>query len=224
MPKRSDFPGLPIEALIAQPLIGAAIAQGRLADEQMRSVLEYCFRRVGDHYEPIMLKMLVTRGVLEPGSHADPDLRQVTSVFRLPLVTLFPFASVAVETVDIEFDMEITAQYALDDDVDNEGDGGKEKSKSHGSALHPGLAPRMSRSEMLGVIGKRRGGPRAKLSETGQLESVSGAATYSVSVTAGPAPLTKGLLTIIDLYSNTITPLSMPTESNAATNGDHHDQ
>lgn len=208
MRKNSDFSGLPLDELIIKPLVGAAIAQGRMAKEQVRSLLANCFDYDGHHYTPKMLKMSVTRGVLEPGSRLDDaDIRQKTSYFNLPLVTIFPFSSLGVETVNIEFDMEVTAQYAVDTDTDHENASGNND---------PDRIWRKKNSsiEMLGKIAQKRSSVQNTNENVNVNYSggISGDAVYAIDIKAGPVPLTKGLLNIIDLYTKAITPVEMLTE------------
>ena len=208
MRRHSDFSGLPLNELIIKPLVGAAIAQGRIAEEQVRSLLEYCFYHDGNDYKPKMLKMSVTRGVLEPESLPDKaEIHQVTSFFNLPLVTIFPFSSLGVETVNIEFDMEVTAQYAVDTDTDIE------TKKSSGNNDSDKIWRKNNPSiEILGKIAQKRSSVQNSSKNLNQSERVNVGPVYAIDIAAGPIPLTKGLLNIIDIYTKAITPVEILTE------------
>ncbi len=197
-----DFSGLPIDELIAKPLLGAVIAQTKMAELQSQSMLKNCFdyNRKTKHYEPKMLKMVLVRGVLTPGLKPGSEtIKEVITYFYLPFITIFPFSPLGVESVNIEFDMEIVSQYSLD----------TEKNSEEGNVNNI-LSKKSSNVEMLGKIMPRN------VSDTGSGTSASESGSqsfgYSVDVTAGPLPLTQGLLSIIELYTKSITPIEMPKE------------
>ena len=108
-----QFSGLPMESLIGGPLNAAAKANSAMALTQTRFMLDTCFNRkeVGTtepksyQYEPIMIDMILTRSVIGPGATegADPVIKPASTKFTLPLLTILPINSLAVETVDINF-------------------------------------------------------------------------------------------------------------------------
>lgn len=64
-------------------------------------------------YEPIMIDMILTRSVIGPGATegADPVIKPASTKFTLPLLTILPINSLAVETVDINFEMEVEIKF-----------------------------------------------------------------------------------------------------------------
>ncbi len=211
------FTGLPINELITLPLIAAAEAQARMAEVQVQSLLRNCFTLNSDGvYEPILLKMSITRGVLEPGSHPDPraDLIQVTTDFYLPLITIFPFSSLGVEVVNIDFELDVTAQYSTQINPSQADNSNQSNNRNTSNKNRIKLADKdVSSIQMLGQIAPKNKVVSKTDSSEVTVESTRQNAAFSFNITAGPLPLTKGLLSIIDLYTNAITPIDMPEQN-----------
>lgn len=216
--KRSeyDFSGIVIDELVAKPLVAVAIAQSKMAHEQVHLLLRNCFYYdEKDHcYRPKVIKMTLTRGVLEGGDEPDapPKLEKVVTHFHVPLITIFPFAALGIDIVNIDFDLEVTAQYT----TESQSDIGQQ------SEIDPqsGIAQPASNVEILGKVAPqakyaRRVGTGSTTEET----SVGALAAYSIEVTASPMSLTKGLLSLIELYTNAIEPWEMPEDRDADTGG-----
>ena len=120
-----QFSGLPMESLIGGPLNAAAKANSAMALTQTRFMLDTCFNRKevsttepkSYQYEPIMIDMILTRSVIGPGATegADPVIKPASTKFTLPLLTILPINSLAVETVDINFEMEVKSSFSEDD-------------------------------------------------------------------------------------------------------------
>src|SRR6476659_2746560 len=124
---------LDIESLISAPLVAVSKANVVMAQGQTRFLLEYCFNKTGVNYEPVMIRMALTKAVISPeipavkrvepsapgvlpivaGVNAVPavpaSMQNVTTYFNLPLLTIIPLNSLAFEKVAIAFDMEITS-------------------------------------------------------------------------------------------------------------------
>ncbi|GCC51437.1 DUF2589 domain-containing protein [Chryseotalea sanaruensis] len=185
-----EFAGLPIYDIIGKPLIAIARAQNMMSKEQLRTMLDACFKYHNGAYEPIMLKMVVTRSFLEPATKPGkgPELKMISTDFFLPMITIFPINALGIENVDIDFNVEITSQYMVDkDEIDEGGD----KISAQPSSL-----------ECLGKITK---GPGA--SGEDQEQSYENNSSFRIAVEAGTMPLTKGLLEIINIYTNAIQPI-----------------
>src|SRR5271166_2101715 len=106
-----QFTGLPMDSLIGGPLNAAATANAAMALTQTKFLLDTCFTKTSsgspavDSYSPILIEMSLIRGVLTPpGSGSPPststDIQQIKTTFNLPLLTIVPLNSLAVETVD----------------------------------------------------------------------------------------------------------------------------
>lgn len=183
-----NFAGLHINDIMGQPLISVAKAQDRMAKEQIRSILDSCFHFDGNVYTPVLLKMTVSRSVVVSDSTdvAYGKLKHVSSVFNLPIITIFPINSLGIDNVNIAFNLEITSQYESDLEEDN-------------------LFVNAKTKDIVSI---------AKISNLKQRETSNSAnipsnvsemdPSIQVSVNAGKLPLTRGLLEIIDIYSNTV--------------------
>lgn len=184
-----EFTGLPFNDIIGKPLIAVARAQGMMAREQIRSLLDSCFHKHDGVYEPILLKMTVTRSAVEPGKNLGdaPTLDNITTVFYLPLITIFPINSLAIEHVDLDFSVDIVAQYSIGTHEETAGDF---------------LQQRSSSIEWLGKINRRSAVPASQESE--KHITLDGSASFNINVEAGPLPLPKGLTEIINLYTNSL--------------------
>lgn len=202
-----DFTGLPIDELITKPLVSMVRAQEKMSKEQIKELLDNCFTFDGEYYEPIMLKMILTRGVIVPGNEPNqpPKIEQIVTHFNLPLITLFPLNSLGINEVNIDFDMEVTSEYSLDVNIDEDDD------SENGTSQLP-WHKRNSNIQMLGKISPRLTSNSNANFDINESESWSKSASYSIDVTASPLPLTKGLLAIIEAYSKAIEPIEMPKE------------
>lgn len=197
----NSFSGVPLKHLIITPLIGAVEAQSKMSEEQIRLLLNNCFHYDGEHYQPIMLQMVLTHAILDKNEDSETDLKQISTSFNLPLVTLFPFTSLCVDTVKISFEMEVTSHYTVGSEVDP-----KSQSSMNQSDLNNTLKRDESPVQILGKVGAARSSDEK---ESGGGKST---ANYSVDITATPKPLSKGLLSIIELYTKAIVPTEMPTK------------
>ena len=105
-----QFSGLPMESLIGGPLNAAAKANSAMALTQTMFMLDTCFKKKNIsgsgkppvyNYEPIMIDMVLTRSVITQGMDTTKGIPQASTKFTLPLLTILPINSLAVETVDI---------------------------------------------------------------------------------------------------------------------------
>lgn len=208
-----QFSGLPIDSLIGGPLIATTKANANMAFTQTQFLLDNCFNKVvtgtGDaattNYAPIMIQMNLTNNVITPGdpTATPPTITTVTpftTVFDLPILTIMPLNSLAVETVDVNFEMEVQSSSAQDSQQDSssetKGEGGFEAKVGWGpfSVTIHGSASYDSKES----------------STTSSHYKKSNSAKYSIAVHAGQLPLPQGVLTIIDAYSKNISPVQLP--------------
>jgi hypothetical protein len=106
---------LDIESLISAPLVAVSKANATMAHGQTRFLLDYCFNKTDDGYEPVMITMALTRHLLAPDKH-DNTVQGVTTYFKLPLLTIVPLNSLAVDKVTIDFHLEISGTSGKDAD------------------------------------------------------------------------------------------------------------
>lgn len=206
---------LDIESLISAPLVAVSKANVTMAQGQTRFLLEYCFNKVGEKYEPVMIQMALIKGVVVPeiaavkriepsapgvlpivaGVNAKPavpaSIQNVTTYFNIPLLTIIPLNSLAVEKVSIDFDMEITSVTAQPTDTANESNNKITDKKAQ-------------------LYGKVSYDPNTDSGQSNQNKSKL-SNKIKVNVNAGTLPLPSGILTIIDLYTKAIQ--ASPTEN-----------
>ena len=184
-----------IDSLISAPLIAASNANSAMAREQAKFLMEFCFQHKGDSYTPVMVQMHLHQSVIEPGeSREEPhSIRRINSTFEVPLMTMIPLNSLAVETVDLEFDLEISSQIQQDDkDTDQK----NLQSKLHGPASETKLKGKISYDSKEAI----------NQSSSNQYRSQN-SSKLKVNVHAGQLPLPVGVNIMIDLYSKSIHPL-----------------
>lgn len=211
-----QFSGLPMEDLIGGPLNAAAKANSAMAMTQTKFMIDTCFnlKKEGSEiqYSPIMIDMVLTRGVITPGTPGDPKatpaipatttaIQQVSTKFSLPLLTIMPLNSLAVETVDIGFEMEVKSSFSETENRNHESS--KEGNASFETKF--GWGP-------LSVSIKGSASYSSKDSETHNTHyEKSNSAKYTVNVHAGQLPLPKGVNTIIEAFAQSIQPITMPS-------------
>jgi len=171
-----------------------------------------------DNYTPIMIIMSLTRAAITPASKgvaaipasgstpavpavpATPTVIQnFTTQFNLPLLTIVPLNSLAVETVDITFEMEVKSSFAED-----QSDTKTTEMKAETSfEAKLGWGP-------LSVSIKGSASYDSKDSSTHNTHyEKSNSAKYTVNVHAGQLPLPKGVNTIIEAFAQSIQPITI---------------
>lgn len=207
-----QFSGLPMESLIGGPLNAAAKANSAMALTQTRFMLDTCFNmakkdkggnEIPTQYEPIMIDMILTRSVISEDKDGKVSVTPASTKFTLPLLTILPINSLAVETVDINFEMEVKSSFSEDDNKAKESE-----SKGEGSfETKLGWGP-------LSVSIKGSASYSSKDSETHNTHyEKSNSAKYTVNVHAGQLPLPKGVNTIIEAFTKAIQPIELKSPS-----------
>lgn len=206
-----QFSGLPMESLIGGPLNAAAKANSAMALTQTKFLLDTCFNRkqMKDdkgqeiegkfEYAPIMIEMVLTRSVISESEDGNPLITPASTKFTLPLLTILPLNSLAVETVDVSFEMEVKSSFSEDDSKAK-----TEESEGKGSfETKLGWGP-------LSVSIKGSASYSSKDSETHNTHyEKSNSAKYTVNVHAGQLPLPKGVNTIIEAFTQAIQPVTL---------------
>ena len=163
-------------------------ANNKMATEQLNLLLEICFFKRNKAYEPVMIQMVMRKTNIE----TDPFSGEVTTsvseiVFEVPLITILPLSSLAVEHIDIEMGMEIHTQIDIDEDTER-------------PALLP--ASKLQRKRNIALAGSLQASPKPSSKNEDVSESIS--TNVSINVNAGQLPLPLGLTTVLDAYSKTI--------------------
>ena len=169
---------LNIESVLIAPLVAASKANVMMLSGQARFLLDYCFSLENGIYKPVMIPMTITKSVIEENDNE--NFQQTELVFQVPLLCLLPMNSLAVNEIKLNFEMEITSLSSYD-----------AKLKTNLVERKAVLKGRISSGNNMGQKGNRN-----------KKESTN----LNVEITAGPLPLPKGVLSIIDLYTNAIQP------------------
>lgn len=216
-----QFSGLPMEDLIGGPLNAAAKANAAMALTQTKFLLETCFERIETtdtpkrvSYKPVMIEMSLERGVIGYEENTDkndngeevktmkPVIQNVVTKFNLPMLTIIPINSLAVDTVDIGFEMEVKSSFSESEKTTSESETKGEASID--TKLGWGL---------LSVSIKGSASYSSKDSSTHDTHyEKSNSAKYTINVHAGQLPVPKGVNTIIEAFTQAIQPIEMPTQ------------
>jgi hypothetical protein len=182
---------LNIESIISAPLVAVSKANAMILDGQTKFLLSNCFDVVGGVYKPKMVEMLLTRSAIDPDKKpADPGYIAVNYlIFQVPLLCLLPLTSLAVDKVNIGFDMEIV---------------------STGSYVP--ASPDSDTLQTASLI-QRKAVLNGKIASANQPDKKSNryenrtSSQLKVNIQANRLPLPTGVLTIIDLYTKSIQPV-----------------
>ena len=177
-----------IEALISAPLVAASKANVMMLTGQTRFILEYCFKKNDKGtYVPEIIEMVLSKGVLEGSDKKDDngnDIQEIKNIemrFSVPLLTLVPINSLAVNKVAVDFDIEVTSANVWNSTKNNNSDV---------------------------TITQKQVALKGKIkSEVNSEYKSSMSSKLKVNIEANPLPLPLGLLSIMDLYSKSIQPL-----------------
>lgn len=205
-----QFTGLPMDALIGGPLNAAARANAAMALTQTKFILDTCFypAQVGSPpepgYEPIMIKMSLTRGVIQPSSTSPPGppiIQPVTTTFDLPLLTIIPINSLGVDNVEITFEMEVKSSFS------------DEQSQTTETNIHAetSFEVKVGWGPVSATVKGSASYDHKDSSTHSTHYQKSNSAKYTVNVHAGQLPIPKGVNTIIEAFTLAIQPLQLPT-------------
>lgn len=170
---------LNIESIISAPLIAASKANVMMLSGQLSFLLEYCFDKSGNTYSPKMVNMEMCRHELAPDGTAKVD----RLYFQVPLLCLLPLNSIAVENVKVNFNMEVTSMGSYKSDT--------------------------SLFEKRAVINGRIAPARRTDTGRNDYEKNTDTARLDVEINVGTLPLSKGVLSILDMYTRNISPISI---------------
>ena len=107
--------GIDIEGILAAPFIAAVKANSMMARDQIQFLMDFCFAQDGEVYHPVMITLSITRHEIVQQSNGEKEMKVIEANFEVPLLTLIPMNSLAVQDVDVAFDMEITSIYQKSD-------------------------------------------------------------------------------------------------------------
>ena len=189
MSQKYNFRGTSMSELVGQPVVAMVKANDMMARKQVKLLIKNCFSGTDNVYEPVMITMLIRRATIDHSSDDDSvPIRHLETNFQIPLITLFPINSLAIDEMEVSFDMEVHTHHEVSEEDDED---------SFSDASSSSAKP----CDMVGCIGS---GNR----ETGG----SGSSAISVKISADRLPLPQGVKTILDAYSKSIHPVDDPKE------------
>lgn len=196
-----QFSGLPMKSLIGAPLNAAAEANAMMGKAQTQYLLSTCFEEAaeGAPRSPIMIIMEITRSVIKadgtPGA-------SVTTQMNLPILTILPLNSLAVDDVSVDFEMEVKSSFSND----------KETSQESEVVAEAGFEAKIGYGCFSAEVhGSVKSTTKSASSDKSHYEK-SNSAKYTVHVHAGQLPLPQGVTTIIDAYTKAIEPIILKAE------------
>ena len=193
-----QFTGLPMDAIIAGPLNAAADANAKMAISQTKFLLDTCFIKKGTEgsevsYQPIMIKMEVVRSLIKE----DDTIEEVSTFFNLPLLTVIPINSLAVDNVDVKFSMEVNSSYSEENS----------KEKNTKLAAEASLEAKIDFGLFSASVKGKVSYDSSEANKESKHYMRNNSAKYDVNVHAGQLPLPTGVVTIIDMFSKSIDPI-----------------
>ena len=183
--------GLRIESIISAPLVAAATANGMMLKEQTQFLMDFCFTKVNEVYEPVMIEMSLDQRFVDTNSEKQV-LEVVRSTFQIPLITIIPINSLAVENVMLNFSMDIVSQ-------------------NEGKQSHSMTTSDNSENDKKPVLRGKVGIQKNAKNDQSHTTSTRRTTQLDVKVEAGTLPLPIGLSTILDLYVKSIQPTKQKT-------------
>lgn len=156
-----------------------------------------------DDYTPIMILMSLTRPLLIPATQTEPaQIKNITTQFNLPMLTVVPLNSLAVETVDISFEMEVKSSFSEEQSEEKTTEIKGESSFEAKVGWGPFSAT---------VKGSASYDSKDSQTHNTHYEK-SNSAKYTVNVHAGQLPMPKGVNTIIEAFTNAIQPITLSSK------------
>ncbi|MFT4723960.1 MAG: hypothetical protein ACI9YP_000356 [Colwellia sp.] len=202
-----QFSGLPIKSLIGAPLLAGAEANSKMAITQTQFMLSTCFNVTDStdspgskNYDPIMINMTLTRSVIK--ADGSPGTAVKTS-FDLPLLTIMPLNSLAVDSITVNFEMEVKSSFSNDQQTSAESESaaeGKFSAKVGYGCFSAEVSGSVSSSS------------KSSSSDKSHYEK-SNSAKYEINAHAGQLPLPEGVTTIIQAFSQNIAPIQLKAEA-----------
>ncbi|MCS4238568.1 DUF2589 domain-containing protein [Myroides odoratus] len=180
---------LNIESIISAPLIALSKANTMILNGQTTSILDQYFTKTkrktrGDTikakylYQPKMINMVLTKFMKVDGETKPYDV-----VFQVPLISIAPLNSIAIQKMNIAFNLDIT---------------------STTSYINQSNTIIERKAQLNGKISNTN-----QENNTVPNYSKSNQRMLKINIQAGPLPLPLGVLNILELYSKNIQPFNI---------------
>ena len=180
-----QFKGLPIEDLIATPLIASARAQGKLAGVTTDFIQSVGMEQDGDN----MKARTVDFNFKRPVNHGDGSISQEESSLSVPMLSVVNVPNLSITKVSVDFNMEVKSST-----VDTSE---KAKSATVSASYKAWYSP--VKASFSGTISSKDTSTR-KTDNT---------AKYQISVLAEDKGAPEGLMKVLDMLNSTIQPKSV---------------
>ncbi|QNK62636.1 DUF2589 domain-containing protein [Pedobacter sp. PAMC26386] len=181
-----------LEELISASLRDIAKAQAAFATEQTNLILENYFTKNKDTYTAITVRMDIDRSIAMPGVQSELEavsvIEQMTTVFDVPLLTLVAVNSLAVNNVTLDFDLDISAINAAPSIKTEQSTGDKNIQLFVKIKKSPDLHKNADVTE------QQNNEPSNRL---------------KLAMQVGQLPLPKGVNTMIEAFSQVISPVTL---------------
>lgn len=182
-----EFKGLPMRDLIGAPLQAACESQQKLAESALEFMTRIGFEE-NDLSQARLIKFNLQRPVETP-----EGITTSTIEVQAPFLGLVPVPSLLIESVDVDFQMEVTSTEKTQDNFSSE---------ISTKAGYKGLFSRVS-VDVQGKISSSRENTR----------STNQTAKYQVHVCARQQQPTEGMSKLMDILASCTAPLSIKTEN-----------
>ncbi|WP_115718183.1 DUF2589 domain-containing protein [Gallaecimonas mangrovi] len=198
-----QFTGLPMRSLIGGPLKAAAEANSMMAVTQTNFMLDTCFIKSTsgetESLTPIMVTMEITRGVISEDDSGTATIQNVTTQFDIPLLTIIPLNALGVDNVQVDFEMEVKSSYSAE----------TSQSSSESTSEQGSFAAKLGNGFFsVEVKGSVSHDSKSESASSNSYQK-SNNAKYTVSVHAGQLQLPEGVTTIIQAFTNSISPITL---------------
>ncbi|KZN40861.1 DUF2589 domain-containing protein [Pseudoalteromonas luteoviolacea] len=215
----SQFSGLPMKALIGAPLKAATDANAMIANAQTQFLLTTCFEKKPDddnQLVPTMVNFTLSRSVIDKDGVIGKS--PVKMDISIPLMTLIPMNSLAIEKLKVSFNMEVKSSREI------KKKDALEQQKSSSTSTHRMQGRPQVRRQRRAQPQKQNNaqstkpnqshefetelhGSLAKSHQGEQQQTSSAHASYEVTLEAGQLPLPNGITTILEIFSKNMMPL-----------------
>lgn len=212
-----DFRDLPIEGILAAPLLAAVEANSEMARRQAEFILKYGFYKKNGSYHAVMVDMKYTRTFVEPSDNpadGDQNIVERSIIISVPLLTLFPLNTIAVDNVDVDLELEVTSQYHQSTETTS-GDSFGDEGMFHDLHKHE------HKVHIFGKVGHRKPGISAKRKRNKKKKesyAEQTLAALNVNILAQAIPLPVGVTVLLDAYSKSIMPTGMESDQKPGKN------
>ena len=183
---------LNIESIIGAPLVAASKANVMMLTGQAQFLLDYCFtKEEGSNLrQPLMIEMVLSQPVVDHTKQpTDPGYISINKMaFQVPLLCLLPLNSLAIDKINVDFDLEITSVGSYD----------------YKSQVNADVQLVEKKAVLNGRIAPAK--QEYKKNSREQYDSTL-SSRLKVNIHAGRLPLPKGVLTLLDLYTKSIQPI-----------------